>query len=141
MATPLTEIYDSFLTKVTDYSFLKLNEEGVLEDILYKHLRASIVRFTNCTKDLLIDEASQSFTVDLDPFEIEVLATLMTLSYTTGKVLNVKNTEQILSDKEYKIYSTANFLSQLIALKQELQSEVSHLMNAYSLKSGLGELE
>ncbi|ALA47841.1 hypothetical protein ABE137_12665 [Brevibacillus laterosporus] len=141
MATPLTEIYDSFLSKVTDYSFLKLNEEGVLEEVLFKHLRASIVRFTNCTKELLVDEASQSFTLDLDPFEIEMLATLMTLSYVSGKILNVKNTEQILSDKDYKIYSTANFLSQLIALKQELQSESSHLMNAYSLKIGLEELK
>ncbi|MCR8994647.1 hypothetical protein [Brevibacillus laterosporus] len=141
MATPLTEIYDSFLSKVTDYSFLKLNEEGVLEEVLFKHLRASIVRFTNCTKELLVDEASQSFTIDLDPFEIEMLATLMTLSYVSGKILNVKNTEQILSDKDYKIYSTANFLSQLIALKHELQSESSHLMNAYSLKIGLEELK
>lgn len=137
MATPLTEVYDFFLSKVTDYSFIKLNETGDLEDVLFKHLRGSIVKFTSCTKDLSVDTSTQTFVSDLDDFEKEVLATLMALSYVSGKILNVKNMEQILSDKEYKIYSTANHLSQLLSLKKELQSEVSHLMTSYSYRNGL----
>jgi hypothetical protein len=45
--------------------------------------------------------------------------------------------EQILSDKEYKIYSTANHLSQLINLKKELNLEASNLMTSYSYQAGL----
>lgn len=141
MSTPLTEVYDFFLTKVTDYSFIQLNETGDLESVLYKHLRSAIVRFTCSTKDLTVDAKTQSFNSTLDDFEKEILATLMTISYVSGKVTHVKNMEQILSDKEYKIYSTANHLSQLIALKKELNLEVSNLMTSYSFRVGLDDLD
>lgn len=136
MATPLTDVYDFFLTKVTDYTFIGLNATGDLEPVLYKHLRSSIVKFTTCTNDLAISNASpKAFVSDLTDFEKEILATLMSISYVSSKVLNVKNMEQILSDKDYKIYSTANHLSQLVALRKELQYEASHLMTSYSLKN------
>lgn len=141
MATPLSEVYDFFLTKVTDYNFIKLNESGDLEDVLYKHLRSSIVRFTSTNKDLSVDLKSQEFVSDLDDFEKEILATLMTISYVTGKITHVKNMEQILSDKEYKIYSTSNHLSQLQNLKRELNLEASNLMTSYSYQVGLDNLE
>jgi hypothetical protein len=137
MATPLAEVYDFFLTKVTDYSFIKLNETGDLEPILYKHLRSSVVKFTSCTKDLKI--TTNAFVSDLDDFEKEVLATLMTISYVSGKVTHVKNMEQILTDKEYAKYSTANHLKQLIDLKKDLNLEASSLMTAYSMRLGLGD--
>lgn len=141
MATPLSEVYDFFLTKVTDYSFISLNESGDLESVLYKHLRSAIVRFTSSTKDLTVDTKEQQFVSTLDDFEKEILATLMTISYTTGKITHIKNMEQILSDKEYKIYSTQSHLGQLINLKKELNLEASNLMVSYSYRNGLDDLE
>lgn len=141
MATPLTEVYGFFLAKVTDYKFLKLNETGDLESVLFTYLRSAIVRFTSANKDLTVDEASQSFVSDLNMTEKEILATLMTLAYVSNKATDVKNTDQILSDKEYKIYSTANHLSQLISLKKELSLEVSNLMISYSYQVGLDDLD
>lgn len=141
MATPLTEVYDFFLVKVTDYSFIQLNETGDLESVLYKHLRNAIVRFTNSNKDLTVDQKTQSFASDLNDFEKEILATLMTVSYVTTKITHVKNMEQIISDKEYKIYSTANHLSQLLNLKRELNLEASNLMISYSYQVGLDDLD
>lgn len=141
MATPLTEVYDFFLTKVTDYTFIQLNASGDLEDVLYKHIRSSIVRFTSSNKDLTVNLTTKSFNADLNDFEKEILATLMTISYVTSKITHVKNMEQILSDKEYKIYSTANHLSQLINLKRELNLEVSNLMTSYSYQVGLDDLD
>ncbi|MGG4105154.1 hypothetical protein AAXB25_14655 [Paenibacillus lautus] len=140
MATPLAEVYDFFLTKVTDYSFLSLNETGDLESVLYKHLRSAIVRFTSATKDLTVDTKAQEFTVTLDDFEKEILATLMSISYVSGKITHIKNLEQVLSDKEYKIYSTANHLGQLVALRKEMNLEASNLMIAYSYRAGLDDL-
>lgn len=118
MTTPLSEVYDFFLTKVTDYSFISLNETGDLESVLYKHLRSAIVRFTSCTKDLTVNLKEQQFNSTLDDFEMEILATLMTISYSSGKITHIKNYEQILSDKEYKIYSTQSHLGQLLNLKK-----------------------
>lgn len=140
MATPLSEVYDFFLTKVTDYSFLSLNETGDLESVLYKHLRSAIVRFTSTTKDLTVDTKAQEFTATLDDFEKEILATLMSISYVSSKITHIKNLEQVLSDKEYKIYSTANHLAQLVALRKEMNLEASNLMVAYSYRAGLDDL-
>ncbi|EJW14025.1 hypothetical protein M5X00_29545 [Paenibacillus alvei] len=141
MATPLIEVYDFFLTKVTDYTFISLNETGDLESVLYKHLRSAIVRFTSSVKDLTVDTREQQFVSTLDDFEKEILATLMTISYTTSKITHIRNMEQILSDKEYKIYSTRSFLGQLINLKKELNLEASNLMVSYSYRNGLDALE
>ncbi|WP_090739296.1 hypothetical protein [Paenibacillus sp. Mc5Re-14] len=140
MATPLAEVYDFFLVKVTDYSFLSLNETGDLESVLYKHLRSAVVRFTSTSKDLTVDTKAQEFTTTLDDFEKEILATLMSISYVSSKITHIKNLEQILSDKEYKIYSTANHLSQLIALRKDMNLEASNLMVSYSYRVGLDDL-
>lgn len=141
MATPLSEVYDFFLVKVSDYTFISLNETGDLESVLYKHLRSAIVRFTSSAKDLTVDTREQQFKSTLDDFEKEILATLMTISYTTSKITHIRNMEQILSDKEYKIYSTQSFLGQLINLKRELNLEASNLMVSYSYRNGLENLE
>jgi esterase/lipase len=140
MATPLTDIYDFFLSKVTDYNFLQLNASGDLESVLFKYLRSAVTNFNNCTKDLTIDEVNQEFIEDLDTMEKEILATLMVVQYLNQKIVNVKNMEQVLSDKEYKMYSQSNHLREMLSLKKELQSDVSHLMNTYSFKNGLREL-
>lgn len=126
--------------KVTDYSFIALNETGDLESVLYKHLRSAIVRFTSSTKDLTVDMKEQQFVSTLDDFEKEVLATLMAISYVSGKTTHIKNMEQILSDKEYKIYSTQSHLGQLINLKKDLNLEASNLMVSYSYRNGLDDL-
>lgn len=140
MSTPLNEVYQYFLSKVTDYSYIDLNSTGDLEPVLFNHLRSSIVRFTNCNKDLSVDELNQEFVSDLDLDEKEILATGMVLNYVSGKILTVKNMEQMLSEREYRSYSQANHLSQLLSLKNNVQSEISQLLNSYSLKNGLEEL-
>jgi hypothetical protein len=140
MATPLTDVYDYFLSKVTDYSFIQLNQTGDLENVLYRHLRSAIVKFTNCKVDLTIDEVNQQFVSDLSVVEKEILATLMCVEYVSGKILNVKNMEQILTDKEYKIYAQHNHLRELMALKRDLVLEASQLMANYSLNNYMEDL-
>lgn len=137
MATPLNEIYNNFLSKTTDYSFIRLNEEGLLDEILLSYLKSSIVRFTNCDKDLTIDTTNESFNVDLTFEEIEILSTIMLLMYVNGKIANVKNMEQIMTEPEFKMYSQANHLKELLSLKSTVELDVSELKNIYSLRKGL----
>jgi hypothetical protein len=141
MATPFTEVYDFFLSKVTDYSFIDLNNNGDLDDILFNHLRSAIVRFTNCNQDLTVDITSQQFNVDLTMHEMEILSQAMVLSYVSGKILTVKNMEQMLSEREYRNYSQANHLKEMLSLKSNIQLEVSELLNSYSLSFGLESLD
>lgn len=143
MATPLKEIYDTFLSKVEDYSFIRLNESGDLEDLLIKYLKGAIVRFSNCTKELTVNQTKGVIVAtvnnreqELNVYEIEILATLMVLRYSTDRIVSIKNMEMVLTKAEYYTYSQANHILALIELRKELQGEASHLMNIYSLKYG-----
>lgn len=140
MATPFSEVYDYFLSKVTDYEFIRLNNSGDLEEVLFKSLRSSTIKFTNCNKSLEFDKVNQVFNEDLDIFELEILATLMVVEYVSGKILDVKNMEQFLSDKDYQIRSQANHLKELKQLKQDMNLEASQLMSSYNLRDGLEDI-
>lgn len=147
MATSLKEIYDTFFSKVEDYSFIKLNKDGHLEDLLIKYLTGAIVKFSNCTKELSVDRTLHVVRAienreekDLNVSEIEILTSFMLLQYSTGKILSIKNMDMVLTKAEYYTYSQANHILSLIEIKKEVQKDVSHLMNLYSLKYGSGDI-
>jgi hypothetical protein len=133
--TSLTELYEIFLSKVSDYSFLKISEEE-LEDDLYGYLRTAKTKFYKCKSslDIVTDETTgeQSFIDDLHPFELEVLATLMTVEYLKPQILSSEALKQTLSDKDFKIYSQANQLSQLNLTYKMFKSEANKLMTEYT---------
>ena len=52
----------------------------------------------------------------------------MTLQWITPKVISETNISQLFSGKETKWYSQSNHLSTLIDLKNEIESEIKHLI-------------
>lgn len=156
MGTPLKEVYNAFLDKIKDYNVLSWHESGELDGILFGYLKSSIIRFTVCEKDLAIIEVPETitsevdgvitetivnvkyFNSDLDMTEVEILSMGMLLSYTYGKTMEQKNLELILSEQDST--KTSAHLGKLTTLKSVVQSDFSHLMNMYSLRSGLEDL-
>lgn len=141
MGTPLTDVYNFFLSKVKNYSFITLNTQGKLESVLFSYLTGAVVRFTNCNTPLDINSVVGEFTNELTVEEKEILSTIMLLNYITGKIMSDENLDQILSERDYAMRSQANHLSQLISLKSQIQSEVSQLLNSYSLRLGLKDFD
>jgi hypothetical protein len=135
MATILTEVYETFLAKVSDYSFLNITEEE-LEDDMFTYLKTARTKFYRCKSDLsIIDDIAtgeRAFKDDLHPFEIEVLATLMTVEYLKPQILASEVLKQSLSDKDFKIYSQANQLSQLNLTYKMFKSESRKLITEYT---------
>lgn len=143
MATPYTDVYDFFLTKVTDYSFIDTEiypTQADLEAELKKYLRSAVIRFRQSKVILERDDVSNQFIYDLGDFEKEILSILMILSYIQPKITSVQNMEQRLVDKEYKSYSQGKHLEEMIKLRKELQSEVSQLISDYTYSDGLDGL-
>lgn len=143
MATPLTHVYNMFLKRIKDYSFIRLNENGDLEDLLNEYLRGAIVRFSNCVKELSVNETKgllvgkvNGVEQDINLYELEIIATIMVLIYSGNKITSVENMDMVLTKSEYYMYSQANHLFALLDLKKELQKDASHLMNLYSLRYG-----
>jgi hypothetical protein len=140
MATPFEEAYVFFLSKVTDYSFIKITENE-LEEEFEKYLRSASVKFFSASDRLDKDLINKEFKNDLTDLELEILALLMVVEYLNPKIIATQNMEQFLASKEYKIYSQANHLSKMIELKNHIRYEVNHLMNQYSYKDGIGGLD
>lgn len=145
MATAYKEIYASFLSKITDYSILTLDQE-VLESQLEMYLRSSIPKFRRPRVDLkstieLQDDSGFSlkyFEDDLSLMEIEILATLMVCEFFKP----ITNTEMIykqsMTDKEFRFYSQANHLAELKDLAKDVWKEAERLIRDYSFEK-LGE--
>lgn len=144
MATPYTDVYDFFLAKVEDFSFVdteKYPTQEELENDFWKYLRSAIVRFKQSKINLSDrDEVLKQFNLDLTDDEKEILSILMVLAYIQPKITSVQNMEQRLVDREYKSYSQGKHLEEMIKLKKDLQSEISQLISAYTFEDGLAGL-
>lgn len=138
MTTQFTEVYDFFLPKVEDYSFIDTESYATTEELeaeFYKHLRSAIVRFKQC--EALKDRDAVEFKADLDDEEKEILSYLMVLSYITPKIVSTQNMQREMSDREYVKYSQGKHLQEMINLKKSIQLEVSFLIGSYTLNQGL----
>lgn len=132
--TKISEIYESFLSKISDYSFLSLTEEELEQD-LFGYFKTARTKFHRCKNNLdVIDNelGEKIFTVELKPFEIEVLSHLMLVEYLKPQVLSSEALKQSLSDKDFKIYSQANQIRELRLLYNTMKSESNKLITEYT---------
>ena len=90
--------------------------------------------------NFLLKLSNKQLVITGTDLEIEILSLLMVLEYLNPKIIATENMNQFLTTKEYKIYSQANHLSKMLELKNQIKSEVNHLMSQYSYKDGLGGL-
>lgn len=141
MTTPFEEIYDYFLSKVTDYDFANFSSMEV-EDEFEKYLRSAVPKFFSADQTRLVrDYTTKEFTNDLTDLEKEIISMLMIIEYLNPKIIATENMKQFLASREYKIYSQANHLLKLIELKKHIRAEVNNLMSQYSYQNGIAGME
>lgn len=132
MTTQYITIYDTFLSKISDYSVLGMTQADV-ETQLEKYLLSAIPRFRFCKTDLTDrDSTLKRFNNTLTDYEIEILSKLMIVEYMNPKIVSSELMKQALGDKDFAIYSQANHLKELLNLRKELRSEVSKMINDYT---------
>lgn len=132
--TNLSEIYDIFLGKISDYSILELTPFEI-EDELFGYFRTAKTRFYKCKNDLshVINDAGETIiNSKLTDFEKEIIAHLMLVAYMTPIVASSEVLKQSLSDKDFKIYSQANQLRELNLLYRLFQKESKKMITEYS---------
>jgi hypothetical protein len=134
--TKMEEIYDSFLSKISDYSFLSdtITEQDINEE-LFAYFKTARTKFYRCNNplDTVEDELGDlEFTVDLHPMEIEVLTVLMIVEYLKPQMITSETLKQSLSDKDFKIYSQASQLREIRLLYQAMKTEANKLITEYT---------
>ena len=132
MATPFSDVYERFLSKVNDYDYINLEQED-LEDILKGYLISAITMFRKCKKDLSDrDSETNQFNETLDDEEIEILALGILWNYLSPKIYTGELMKQSLSSKDYKLFSQANFLKELRQLRDDTKRDMNELLVSYS---------
>ena len=136
--TTLQDVYDSFLSKITDYDYLKLSEEDLNEELAMK-LKSAIAKFI-IADDIEINEITETFNRELSYLEIEILAYGMVLSWVEPLVNNVETMKQRLSSKDFSVYSQAKHLAELNEVRIRANREFNYWINRYSSFKALKEM-
>lgn len=131
MGTLYTVLYDSVLSKIKDYDFLKLKEKAIYS-ILYDYIRPAIVSFRICKVDLS-NRNEEGFNVTLNDTEIEILSNYMVINYLDSNYIRVPLAlKQTLSSKDFNAFSPANQLDKMLAVRNKYLSDNETLLSRYS---------
>lgn len=131
MATPYSEVYAAFLRRVSDTDLINLSE-AELSNVLKSFLKGAIVQFNKCKQDLsLRDDVLEQFNIDLTDREIEILGALMVVEWLRPIINTSYLLKQTLSTKDFKIYSQANHLDELMKLKREAEEDAERMIMGY----------
>ena len=132
MATPYEKIYERFLSKITDFNLVEVDDYS-FDKMMQGWLNSSIVRTRKCEHDLsLRSDKAQEFAEDLSDLEIELLSLGMVDAWVTPMLNSTELTLQFIGGKEEKYYSQAQHLSELRNLKKENALEMNRLHNYYT---------
>lgn len=142
--TYLAEVYDYFLSSISDYTLLESTPEDI-EDDLFTYFKKAKGKFYKCRQSLELseDEKGKYFAefdedgvevkpVKLTDFEIAILTHLMLVEYMKPQLIATEVMKQSLSDKDFKIYSQANQLRELNLLYRLIQRESKVMITEYT---------
>lgn len=131
--TPYSDVYECFLSLITEHDFLQLTEEE-LETELEMKLGMAFCKITQF-KDVEMNPHTGTFTRELTPFEKALLAQAMLVEWLNQRVYNIQNLHNQLSSKDFTVFSNANHLSELVNLHTYASKELNYLIGQYSLSN------
>lgn len=140
MSTPYVSLYDLFLRKISDYSFASMTQSD-FEDIAIKYLDSATSKFFNCKTDLTRDDNMKEFANNLTRTELEIISILMVIEWLSPMIHDTKLLKQVLTDRDFKVYSQQQHLKGITALKDYLKGEVNALISNYTYSDGIGNLK
>lgn len=131
MNTLFSEIYERFLSQITEYDFIELEEEE-LEEELEPKLDLALSKLYQF-KDIELDKSNKAFTRELTSLEKTILAQGLMCEWLSTKVFNVQNMRNHMASKDFTIFSNANHLKELIALHTYAVNELNYQLGQYAL--------
>lgn len=134
MSTPYSKVFNSFLGKITDYTYESYTDEELGVD-LTSLLNSSIIEFEYPKVNIRDkDDDMQIFNCDLGIDEIEVLSYLMVERWIERQINNIELIKQRFSNKDFQYTSQANHLDALYKNQERVQKKVVSLKTRYSYR-------
>lgn len=138
--TPFSDVYASFLSKITDDMYMELTEEDTYK-LLKELLLSAIVKFEFPRQHLDYQEKEYKeqgqtktelgFINLLTIEEINILATYMIVEWLGQQLASVENVRMKYSGSDFKFTSQANHMAKLLQMKKDYEREGFHLQRLY----------
>ena len=133
MATSYEKLYENLLPKFRSYEIPLMTTEEV-KDYLHDFLVPAISRFHVCRKDLNDrDDVLQRFNINLSDIEIEILSNYLLIEYIDSEYIRTPSILKVqLPSSDFKVFSPANFLDKLVAMRTAYTKENETLLSRYA---------
>ena len=133
MPTSYEKLYENLLPKFRSYEIPLMSTEEV-KDFLHDYLIPAISRFHVCRKDLNDrDDILQRFNIELSDIEIEILSNYLLVEYIDSEYIRTPTLLKVqLPSSDFKVFSPANFLDKLVAMRKTYLSENETLLSRYA---------
>lgn len=131
--TSFQDIYDFFLSGITDDMYMELTEEDtkqILEELLTSAITS--FEFPRWKNPFILDLDNKTFTVKLTLTEMKIIALYMTTEWLGYQLANVDLVRQKYSGSDFRLSSQASHMKQLISLKQEYELKALKMQRLYS---------
>jgi len=144
MGTPFSDVFDLFLTSITDYKIDNLYSLGSEPTSpFYNYLQGFLIKaipnFSNCVQDLdditpVVAYTPAYFNVTLTSLEKGILSDLMTYEWFMKEVNDVTQFNLTLSDTDFKHFSEAQNLREKQEKADKAREMYEQKMTVYGLK-------
>lgn len=130
--TTFQEMYDFFLSGITDDMYMEYTKEDTLE-MLEEILLAALPNF-EFPRDAIIfdvDLKRKQFRCRLTFEEMRIIRSYMVVEWINYQLASIDNVRQKYSGSDFKFTSQASHIDKLIKLRETYQQEGFHLQRLY----------
>jgi len=131
MATPLSEVYGSFLARIEEDDWMQEEDTEIVDADMLEILKMAIFDFRFPRISLTFDQTDPEFVQTLTNSEIQVLATLMKMHWLRRQVNTWRVIKQQYSTKDFELSSQANHLDKLLKSLEFAEKEAKRVLDTY----------
>lgn len=132
---PYTDVYDYFLSMITEHDFLNFTDEE-LEAEFETKLKMALSKLP-ALGDIEMNPDMGGFSRPLTEQEKSLLAQAMLVEWLSQKVFNVQHMRNHMASKDFTIFSNANHLKEMMSLQQYADKELHYQLGQYILYQAL----
>ena len=129
--TKFTDIYDTFLNKITDDMYMELTQEETYA-MLFDLFESALVWFEFPRVNIHdYDLELEEYNINLSLEEINIIATYMVVEWLNQQLASVELVRMKYSGSDFKFTSQANHMHKLTNLQKEYERKGFHLQRLY----------
>ena len=142
MSIPYDAIIGAFLSKITEFNFINMDDEN-REELVNGYMRRAVSEFDRiCKQDLTVsmDAVEQEFTVDVDDATadeiINILSEGMVVQWLKPYVYQQELLENVINSRDFTQYSPAELLMRVGNAYRRAQKDFTQMIREYSYNHG-----